>query len=52
LALSTITSAIQAIHPWNFSFKTLEYFLTKVAFGEKKLARKPNRISFMSDFID
>ena len=52
LALSTIRTAAQFIHPWNFSFATIEYFLNSVNFGEKDLGSNSEKILFLSNFID
>ena len=54
LALSTLRTANQFIHPWNFSLTTLDYFLTSVNFGEKELVNCKNneKFSFLTSFID
>ena len=52
LALTTLKTACHFIHPWNFSFAALEFFLSSVQFGEKELQNKNNKLSFLCDFID
>ena len=52
LALSTIRTASQFIHPWNFSFATIEYFLNSVNYEEKDLGSHSEKIQFLSNFID
>ena len=52
LALTTLRTASQFIHPWNFSFATIEYFMNSVSFGEKDLSSHPEKTTFLSNFID
>ena len=52
LALTTLKTACHFIHPWNFSFGALEFFLSSVQFEEKELQNKNNKLSFLCDFID
>jgi hypothetical protein len=52
LALNTLRSATQFIHPWNFSTATLEYFLNSVHFGEKDSNNWQGKINFVTKFID
>jgi hypothetical protein len=52
VAVNTLTHAVHCIHPWNFAFATLDFFLTTVQYGEKESAGKTEKISFLCDFID
>ena len=52
LALNTLRTATQLIHPWNLSTATLEYFLNSVQFGEKETTGYKEKINFISKFID
>jgi hypothetical protein len=52
VALATLRTATQFIHPWNFSFTTLEYFLNSVQFGEKEFNSVSERVNFVTNFVD
>jgi len=52
LALNTIRTATQLIHPWNLSSATLEYFLNSVQFGEKESTGNFEKVKFVTKFID
>jgi hypothetical protein len=52
VAMNTLTHAVHCIHPWNFAFATLDFFLTTVQYGEKDITSKSERISFLCSFID
>jgi hypothetical protein len=52
VALTSLTNAVHCVHPWNFSVAALNFFLTTVQFGEKDIANKNQRISFLTDYID
>jgi hypothetical protein len=52
LAVSTLEAAIHRVMNWNFSFKTLSFFLTTMDFGEVELGGKPSRLKFLTEFVD
>jgi hypothetical protein len=52
IAMSTLNHAVHCVHPWNFSTAALEFFLVSIAYGEKEVATKTTRISYLTDFID
>jgi hypothetical protein len=52
IALATLRTATQFVHPWNFSVATIEYFLTKINFGEREFNGNNERVPFLTSFID
>ena len=51
-AMATLRTANHFIHPWNFAYVTLEYFLITVQYGEKEIGSTQIKLNFVSDFID
>ncbi len=50
--MATLRVASRMALPWNYVFETLDFFLTSVQFGKHDLAFRPNKFSFLADFID
>jgi hypothetical protein len=52
MAVVALDGCVRKVMPWNFSFATVAVFLHSVNFGEKELAGKADRLTFLADFVD
>jgi hypothetical protein len=52
MAVATLEAMFHKVAPWSFAFKTVHLFLISLEFGESELSGNPDRIIFLTNFID
>ena len=52
MAVVALNTCISKVMPWNSAFTALTVFLQSINFGEHDLADKPDKLSFLADFVD